>query len=149
MLQGTQQKTSRLNKISKPELFICDHRKNVKENGDPNSLFTRMIVVKSTNKSIVIQVKDIIMIKSDSNYSTIYIKNHHPVLTSKTLKHWCDLLNEEMFIRTHASFLINKYEIKEIITGANRIILNNNFIALISRTFLKKQLIFLKNNTNN
>jgi len=52
-------------------------------------------------------------LESDSNYTTIYLNNHpEPILTSKSLKHYVDKLDPELFIRPHRSHLLNRNFIK-------------------------------------
>ncbi|GGB71764.1 DNA-binding response regulator [Flavobacterium suaedae] len=53
------------------------------------------------------EVSDIIRLESQDNYTKFYIQNNKPVLISKTLKEYEDLLSEQGFERIHQSHLIN------------------------------------------
>lgn len=82
-----------------------------------------------------INITDIILVQSHSNYSTIYLKNGQKILTSKTLKHWCQEINHLVFKRVHASFFINPYEIKTIQKKTATIQMNNGILVKYSRRF--------------
>ena len=55
---------------------------------------------------------DIIRCESEDNYTKFYIKNHKPVLISKTLKEYEELLSPHGFERVHQSHLINMSYVK-------------------------------------
>lgn len=52
--------------------------------------------------------KDIIRLEGESNYTRFFLSNHKPVLVSKTLKEYEELLTAYDFIRVHKSFLVNR-----------------------------------------
>ena len=55
-----------------------------------------------------INLRDIIYCQSDNNYTNFFVKESaKPILSSKTLKHYEELLPEAVFIRIHQSYLIN------------------------------------------
>lgn len=55
----------------------------------------------------LVEVSDIIRCESEDNYTKFYIKNSKPILISKTLKEYEELLGEHGFERIHQSHLIN------------------------------------------
>jgi two-component system LytT family response regulator len=70
----------------------------------------------STSDGIhLFEISDIIRCESTDNYTTFYIRNHKPVLISKTLKEYEDLLTEHGFERIHQSHLINLAFLKSYI----------------------------------
>jgi two-component system LytT family response regulator len=70
----------------------------------------------STNDGIhLFEISDIIRCESEDNYTKFYIKNHKPVLISKTLKEYEELLTEHGFERIHQSHLINLTYLKSYI----------------------------------
>jgi two-component system LytT family response regulator len=70
----------------------------------------------STNDGIhLFEISDIIRCESEDNYTKFYIKNHKPVLISKTLKEYEELLTEHGFERIHQSHLINLAYLKSYI----------------------------------
>ncbi|MET3539276.1 LytR/AlgR family response regulator transcription factor [Chryseobacterium limigenitum] len=70
----------------------------------------------STSEGIhLFEIKDIIRCESENNYTTFYVKGHRPVIISKTLKEYEELLGEHGFERIHQSHLINLNELKSYI----------------------------------
>lgn len=62
----------------------------------------------STSEGIhLFDVADIIRCEAKGNYTEFFIKNHKPVLISKTLKEYEELLSSHGFERIHQSHLIN------------------------------------------
>ncbi|WP_294308878.1 LytTR family DNA-binding domain-containing protein [uncultured Chryseobacterium sp.] len=70
----------------------------------------------STSDGIhLFEIKDIIRCESEDNYTKFYLKNHKPVIISKTLKEYEELLGDHGFERIHQSHLINLNELKSYI----------------------------------
>lgn len=70
----------------------------------------------STSDGIhLFDVSDIIRCESEDNYTKFFIKNSKPILISKTLKEYEELLTEHGFERIHQSHLINLNYLKSYI----------------------------------
>ncbi len=70
----------------------------------------------STSEGIhLFEISDIIRCESEDNYTKFYIRNSKPILISKTLKEYEDLLTEHGFERIHQSHLINLSYLKSYI----------------------------------
>lgn len=70
----------------------------------------------STSDGIhLFEISDIIRCESEDNYTKFYLKNNKPVLISKTLKEYEELLTEHGFERIHQSHLINLAYLKSYI----------------------------------
>ena len=70
----------------------------------------------STSDGIhLFDVSDIIRCESEDNYTKFFIKNSKPILISKTLKEYEELLSEHGFERIHQSHLINLNYLKSYI----------------------------------
>jgi len=82
----------------------------------------------STNDGIhLFEVADIIRCEAKINYTQFFIKNHKPVLISKTLKEYEELLAEHGFERIHQSHLINLSYLKSYIkTDGGYVIMADN-----------------------
>jgi len=63
----------------------------------------------------IVDIKDIIHIDSDSNYSTVFIENKKPILISRTLKDFENTLKEKGFLRIHNSHLVNLSKISKFV----------------------------------
>ena len=55
---------------------------------------------------------EIIRLEGESNYTRFYFANQKPMLVSRTLKEYEDILAEHDFIRAHKSHLVNKKFVK-------------------------------------
>lgn len=82
----------------------------------------------STSDGIhLFEVSDIIRCEAKVNYTQFFIKNHKPVLISKTLKEYEELLSEHGFERIHQSHLINLSYLKSYIkTDGGYVIMADN-----------------------
>src|SRR5690554_237183 len=95
------------NDFSHIDLLLENIRKNVDN-------FKRIAL--STSDGIhLFDISDIIRCESEDNYTKFYIKNHKPILISKTLKEYEELLAEHNFERIHQSHLINLKYLKSYI----------------------------------
>lgn len=95
------------NDYSHIDLLLENIRKNVDN-------FKRIAL--STSDGIhLFDISDIIRCESTDNYTKFYIRNNKPVLISKTLKEYEELLKEHNFERIHQSHLINLKYLKSYI----------------------------------
>ncbi|OYU84869.1 MAG: DNA-binding response regulator [Flavobacterium sp. BFFFF2] len=79
-----------------------------------NDSFKRIALTNSDGMHLF-EVADIMRCESEDNYTVFYIKGHKPVLISKTLKEYDDLLSEHGFERVHQSHLVNGAYVKSYI----------------------------------
>lgn len=81
------------------------------------------------------EISDIIRCESQDNYTRFFIKNHKPLLISKTLKEYEELLTEHGFERIHQSHLINLSYLKSYIKtdGGYVIMADNTNIPIAQR----------------
>ena len=61
------------------------------------------------------ELSDIIRCEGENNYTTFYIKNSKPVIISKTLKEYEEILEEYGFERIHQKHLINLSYLKSYV----------------------------------
>jgi len=81
----------------------------------------------------------IVRLQGEGNYTNIFIKSRKPVLASKTLKHYEEMLTEFGFIRTHKSHLVNPKYIKQVTHNNQFLLLSDGSRIEISRR--KKELV--------
>lgn len=95
----------------------------------------------STRKGIeFIQINAVLYLKSDSNYTYIFLESGRSVLVSKTLKNY-ELLLKNTFIRVHNSYLVNPDYIQGFLAKTNHLVLCNQVKIPVSRSkkiWLKK-----------
>jgi DNA-binding LytR/AlgR family response regulator len=93
-----------------------------------------------------IETNGIIMMEGHNNYTLIYLQNGKKKLYARTLSHFAEQLGEKPFIRCHRAFLVNP----DFITGydkeANKLLLQNNLEARISRRKQGNLDVFLSKN---
>lgn len=98
----------------------------------------RTIAVPVSDGLEVIHVNEIVSCESDSNYTTIHLRDKKKLVISRTLKDFEDILTEDHFIRIHNSFLVNTKHIKKYIRGdGGEVILSNEQNIPVARR--KKQ----------
>ena len=80
----------------------------------------------------IYSVDDIIYIKSDADYTEIFIppKKH---LSAEPLRYWQENLNGNQFVRIHKSYIINASKIEKIV--GNQVYLNEGKIVPIGRAY--------------
>ena len=92
------------------------------------------IVIPELGNKRVLQLSDIIAIEAKGAYSNIYLKNAKPLLVSKNLKHFESVLPEDqIFFRSHKSWIINLNEIQALSKSSGEIKLTDNICARLSK----------------
>ena len=91
------------------------------------------LCVYQTGRLINVPIADILYIKSESNYSRIFLIQGEQYYTSRTLKSWLEEIPASGFLRCHRSFLINKKEIAEIDKHKKEIKLKGGMRIPVSR----------------
>lgn len=72
----------------------------------------------STSEGVLfVELKDIIWIESLTGYCKFYIQAQKPVVVSKNLKEYEELLASHHFFRTHQSSVVNLLHIKKYVRG--------------------------------
>jgi two-component system, LytTR family, response regulator len=72
----------------------------------------RKIVLKDIENTYFIKVADVLYCEAAGSYTRFYFTNQAPILVSRNLKEYEDVLEGLGFIRTHHSFLANPEKIK-------------------------------------
>jgi len=92
------------------------------------------INISADGKVYLLDKDDVVMLKSDKSYTTIFLKNEQQILVSKTLKEVEKKFQFSEFFRVHNSYLINLNHIKEYLKGlGGELIMTNGLTASISR----------------
>ena len=124
-----------LNKIqkSKKEGDLLENKlqvllNNLNDNNDK-------INISADGKVYLLDKDDVVMLKSDKSYTTIYLKSEQQILVSKTLKEVEKKFLFSQFFRVHNSYLINLNHVKEYLKGlGGELIMTNGLTASISRS---------------
>lgn len=88
-----------------------------------------------TNEGLeFIVIKNIVRIESSTNYSRLYLINRQPLLVTKLLKDFEELLTPYRFFRVHNSHLINLNYISKYIRGeGGHVVMENGDVVDVSR----------------
>lgn len=84
--------------------------------------------------STFVRIRDIVMMKAESNYSVIYLTNGQSYFTSHTLKYWTEKCNSPLLLRVHKSYLVNQKHIDSIRQKAKELYLTGGHTVPYSRT---------------
>lgn len=102
---------------------------------------THKIALPAGRETLYVSISNIIRCQADNNYTEIYLTDRRPIIISKTLKEYDDMLYAYGFIRTHQSHLINSEHILSINKGQSAyILMKDNSIVPIARQ--KKEYVF-------
>ncbi|MDI9258530.1 MULTISPECIES: LytR/AlgR family response regulator transcription factor [Flavobacterium] len=95
----------------------------------------KRIALSNSDGIHLFEISDIIRCESEDNYTKFYIKNNKPILISKTLKEYEDLLTEHGFERIHQSHLINLAYLKSYIKkdGGYVVMADNSHLPISQR----------------
>jgi len=111
--------------------------------GNINENTNEKINISADGKVYLLEKKDVIMLKSDKSYTTVYLTSEQQIVVSKTLKEVEKKFQFPEFFRVHNSYLINLTHVKEYLKGlGGELIMSNGYTAAISRN--KKAELFKK-----
>lgn len=100
----------------------------------------KKIVLRDNESIFFVKVSDVIRCESDKSYTKFILQNQKPIVVSKGLKEYEELLEKFGFVRTHQSHLINMSKIIRFDKAdGGSIVLENNDIVPVSQR--KKEFI--------
>lgn len=100
----------------------------------------RKIVLKDIDNTWFVKVSDILYCEAEGTYTKFFFQNKPPILVSKNLKEYEEILEPLGFLRTHHSFLANPDKIKSYDkTEGGALILEGGFSIPVSQR--KKDLV--------
>lgn len=105
--------------------------------------YTQLIISLTEGKK-VIKFSDLVSIKGEGSYSSIYLKDGTSLITSKNLKHFQDLLEvDKRFLRCHKSWIVNFNMVSKF--DSTSLTMTTNQIITFSKTKKVEILEFLEN----
>lgn len=90
------------------------------------------LAVATTEGTFFYNPDDIIRCEADGNYTKFFLKNQKPIITSKTLKEYDEMLAEQNFIRVHRAHLVNKKYVTSF-SGDHELKMLDNSTVEVSR----------------
>lgn len=82
------------------------------ENIDSGDTSHKKIAIATETGFEFLKFNSIIYLEAQSNYTKFYLTDNSSLITSKTLKHFEEILPKDLFFRTHKSYLVNMNFIK-------------------------------------
>ena len=94
--------------------------------------FSESLFIKSGYEHIKIRVHDILYIKSDGDYTELFLPKKK-YLSSEPLRYWEAHLSSDQFVRIQKSFIINTLKIEKIV--GNQVYLSEDIQVPIGRAY--------------
>lgn len=98
----------------------------------PKDQYAKSLFIKSGYEHIKIVIEDILYIKSDGDYTELFFPKKK-YLSSESLRHWLELLDNNQFVRIQKSFVVNISKIEKIV--GNQAYLTNQVQVPIGRAY--------------
>lgn len=116
-----------INKVPKP-LVLESNPQAVATTPEPR----KTLFIKSGYELLKVVIEDILYIKSDTDYTEIWLHNKK-LLSTESLRYWEEELHAQQFVRIHKSYLLNTSKIEKI--AGSRVYLNPNTTIPIGRAY--------------
>lgn len=95
---------------------------------------THKINISADGKIYFLEAKDVVMLQSDKNHTTIFLVSNKQISVSRTLKEVEKKFCAPIFYRVHNSYLVNLTHVKEYLRrDGGELILTNGLKASVSR----------------
>jgi len=91
------------------------------------------IAVPGIDGVLFFMVNEIIRFEADGSYTKIVLTNRKPLVASRTMKNFEEMLEDFDFLRIHKSHLVNREHIKGVSSDRDRVILKDATEVEISR----------------
>jgi two-component system LytT family response regulator len=72
-----------------------------------SSVMKKRIILRTTNSIYRVELDEILYYEAKKNYTIFHITSGEPIITSRTIKDYDDILLEGNFMRLHQSYTIN------------------------------------------
>ncbi len=110
---------SAINRVEKKpdEHAVVQQMKMLLDNVGALNLPQQKMAIPTITGLIFITVQDIIRFEAKGNYTSIYLSKDEPILATRTIKDYEDILPETIFCRIHNSHIINLSRIKKYQKG--------------------------------
>jgi DNA-binding LytR/AlgR family response regulator len=99
---------------------------------DQKKSTSKELFIKSGYELIKINLEDILYIKSDTDYTELFLQDKKH-LSSESLRFWEESLDINQFARTHKSYIVNTSKIEKL--SGNQLFLTNKIVIPIGRVY--------------
>ena len=96
------------------------------------------IAIPTSDGFLMARNEEILYLEADENYTTIFLTNNRKYMSCGSIKRFEDILDKNLFFRTHRSFIVNiGHHLKEFSRKeGNMVILTNNIKIPVARRIL-------------
>ncbi|HSE22326.1 MAG TPA: LytTR family DNA-binding domain-containing protein [Pyrinomonadaceae bacterium] len=125
-----------INKVSKRLLALLEERESLREVGSRKPTYLKRLMVKLTNRVVLLKVEEIDWIEADGNYAKLHIGAKSHLLREK-MHDLEKQLDPDKFVRIHRSIIVNLNRIKELqphFNGDYIVVLDNGRQLRLSRS---------------
>ncbi len=133
----------RIAKVIRP-VDIMDKLLDLVENFSPPSGRNNTLIVSDSKGFTVHKMADIVMLKAEGYCTSIFLANDTSLTSSRNLQYYEEIVNQQMFMRVHHSYIINLSHVIQY-TYQEEIILTNNLRCSLSRAHKKSFKDYYKN----
>ncbi len=106
---------------------------------------TKRIPLALSDKVVMVPLDEIMYCKADGNYTHVFMQDGKKFLLSKTIKTFTELLQSDVFLRVHKSFIVNTDYIEQYTRGdGGELLMSNQRRIPVSRTHKDKLLHLLR-----
>jgi two-component system, LytTR family, response regulator len=120
-----------VNAVQKAKDYILDksHMDNLQNLitnlKNPNDKKNKIAI--STQVGIeMVEIDSIVRCESSGSYTTLFLKDQRPIISSKDLKNYQELLEDYNFFRVHDSHLISYYHIQKVLNEDGGVVLTSS-----------------------
>ena len=144
MLTETMQRV--FTKMSSHSFQISSQQSAIEQAKERFGLRHQKIMVHSGGSILFIESGDVIRLEASGAYSIFILSNGQKIISSHNLQHYENELSNELFFRTHRSFIINMHKVKSLKRSNNGglIVLSDNAEINITKEKLDQFLRLFK-----
>lgn len=123
-----------LKPVDLDELTLAFAKASKEEKLSQNSNFVPKVNISADGKVYLIPKDEVIYLKSDKSYTSIFLTSGKEIIATKTLKEVHKKFICPEFFRVHNSYVINLNHVSEYNKSVNEIRMNNGTIVSVSRS---------------
>lgn len=92
------------------------------------------ILLRVNNYNVIYNLKDIVLIESESSYSKFYLTDKTVLTITRPLNYYENLLSDSGFIRIHNRYIINSEHVKSVYKGnPNKVTMSNGLLITVAQ----------------
>lgn len=104
-----------------------------------------LVLINHSKGFTLLDLKEIIWLEANDNYTNLYLNDHKKIMASKTLKEFESILPTQEFFRIHRSALVNYKYVKEFSNlDGGEVILSDGSKVQVSKAKLQEFAEFIK-----